>query len=78
MRYSVRVLLSILYDRFFFGRFASIAPGSVAQTQTARISGIITGPARDRGDCGRSSWNRRIHSSRRSTGARGFGHRWPI
>ncbi len=42
MRYSVRVLLSICTTAFL--AVLSIAPGSVAQTQTARISGIITDP----------------------------------
>jgi vitamin B12 transporter len=42
MRYSVRILLSLCIAAFLIA--LSVAPGSIAQTQTARISGIVTDP----------------------------------
>ena len=42
MRFSVRVLLSFCIAAFLAA--LSIAPNSVAQTQTAKISGIVTDP----------------------------------
>ena len=42
MRFSVRLLLSFCISAFLAA--LSIAPNSVAQTQTAKISGIVTDP----------------------------------
>jgi len=42
MRFSVRILLSLCIAAFLIA--LSVAPGSVAQTKTARISGIVTDP----------------------------------
>ena len=42
MRFSVRILLSFCIAAFLVA--LSIAPNSVAQTQTAKISGIVTDP----------------------------------
>jgi vitamin B12 transporter len=42
MRFSVRILLSLCIAAFLIA--LSVAPGSVAQTQTSGISGIVTDP----------------------------------
>ena len=42
MRFSVRVLLSFCISAFLI--VLSVAPATVAQTQTAKISGIVTDP----------------------------------